>query len=241
MDDHTARHETRELGSFLLETRTVRDHLDDFALRAGHRLGASTEVSISLRLEGSDRLAASSSERSARCDVVEHSAEAGPCVAAMDHLQVVLVPDIADDTRWQAWQRAALDEGFRSAAGVPAHVGPGAVIALDLYSEQVDAWSAEALVQADMFAQDIARTVRLCLEIERLTRDAADARAAASARTAIDRALSVTVEAGDVGTTEALQRLLDAALEGASDPADVAREQLREHPGDEGAPPDRPR
>ena len=45
----------------LLEAPTVRDYLDDFALRAGRHLGSRIEVSISLRHAGQDRLVASSS------------------------------------------------------------------------------------------------------------------------------------------------------------------------------------
>ena len=138
-DDTRARVEALILG-----TRTVRDHLDDFAVRAGHHLGAGTHCSVSLRRHGQDRLAAASSDRSAACDEVEYRTGAGPCVAAMDHLQVVLVPDVVSDTRWASWRDVTLGRGFRSAAAVPAHVSDDAEIALNLYSEAVDPWDREA-------------------------------------------------------------------------------------------------
>ena len=166
------------LETMLLESGSVRDYLDDFALRASLRLGTDVEVSISLRHRGQDRLAAAASERAARCDDVEHREQSGPCVTAMDRLQVVLVPDIAEDTRWAGWRRTALDAVFRSAAGIPAHVADGAEIALNLYSEQVDRWDPEVLLRADVFAQDIARTVRLCLELARLSTWVTDGQAA---------------------------------------------------------------
>ena len=220
-----------ELETLLLEAPTVRDYLDDFALRASHRLGPETEVSISLRHRGHDRLAASSSPRAGECDTVEHTEQSGPCVTAMNLLQVVLVPDIVEESRWAPWRRAALDHGFRASAGIPAHVADGAEIALNLYSEQVDPWDASLLVRADIFAQDVARTVRLCLQIAQLTSASADARTAHEARSAIDRAVAVTMTQAPQGAADALEALRDTSLEQGADPHDVAQ-RLLEQSGD---------
>jgi len=192
--------------TLLLESGSVRDYLDEFALRASHRLGADTEVSITLRHDGADRLVAASSERAGHCDEVEHREQSGPCITAMDFLQVVLVPDIVEETRWSSWRNAALDAGFRSAAGMPAHVTEGAEIALNLYSEQPNRWDNELLVAADIYAQDVARTVRLCLQLAALTRSVADAQGARQARDAIEHAITATTQSG-ASVPDALERL----------------------------------
>lgn len=229
-------HQQQDLESLLLQAPTVREHLDDFALRASHRLGADTEVSIALRHRGYDRLAASSSQRAAECDLVEEDEQAGPCVTAMDSLQMVLVPDIGAETRWPSWRRAATERGFRAAAGIPAHVTDGAEIALNLYSERVDPWDSATLVRADIFAQDVARTVRLCLQIARLTEASHDARQALDARSAIDRAVAVTMTESRHSASDALEALRDESLDRGADPSDIAAEVLRRSGADPGAP-----
>jgi hypothetical protein len=206
-DDVRARVEALVLGA-----RSVRDHLDDFAVRAGHHLGAGTHCSIALRHHGEDRLAAASSTRAATCDEAEHRSGAGPCVTAMDHLQVVLVADVVDDTRWSRWREVALDQGFRSAAAVPAHVRDGAEIALNLYSEQVDPWDRESLVRADMYAQQVAASIELCLEVADLTRQVDDLRGALRAQGVLDRAAGVTMARRGLSAEDALAHLRDRAV-----------------------------
>lgn len=198
-----------QLETFVLEARTVRDHLDELASRAGTQLLAGTEVSISVRHRGHDRLVATSSARSGLCDQTEYDTGAGPCVTAMDLLQVVLVPDILEDTRWASWRRVSLDQGFRSAAGIPAHVADGVELSVNLYSEELDPWDADVLVRADAFAQQVAQTVRLCLEVARLTTAHADAVAAAEARESIDETISRTLAEKQGTVSEVLHRLAE--------------------------------
>lgn len=216
-----------DLESLLLEARTVREHLDDFALRAGHHLGRGTHCSISLRHEGEDRLAASSGPRPAGCDEVEFREGAGPCITAMDTLQVVLVPDLLDDDRWTPWNEQARSVGFRSSAAVPANVGEGADIALNLYSELTDPWDRQALLQADTFAQSIARTVGLCLQVARMAQRVEDLRAAVAARDVINQAIGAVMVTNGCSVEEALEVLASASTHRNVDMVDVAASLVR--------------
>lgn len=214
--------------ALVLGARTVRDHLDDFAVRAGHHLGAGTHCSISLRHLGHDRLAAASSERSAACDEVEYRTGEGPCVTAMDDLQVVLVPDVGAESRWPEWRRVTLDRGFRASAAVPAHVTEGAEIALNLYSDRVGSWGREALVQADMYAQGVAGTVELCLEVAALSREVTDLRAAGEVQAVLDRAVGATMAARGMSADAALAHLRDRAVADGTDLRTAAETVLRD-------------
>ncbi|MFS0701644.1 hypothetical protein AB6N24_16855 [Cellulomonas sp. 179-A 4D5 NHS] len=204
-----------QLETFVLEARTVRDHLDDLASRAGTQLLAGTEISISVRHRGHDRLVATSTARAGLCDQTEYDTGAGPCVTAMDLLQVVLVPDILEDTRWASWRRVSLDNGFRSAAGIPAHVAEGVELSVNLYSEELDPWDADVLVRGDAFAQQVAQTVRLCLEVARLTTLHADAVAAAEARESINETISRTIAEKQGTVADVLGRLAERTSEDA--------------------------
>jgi uncharacterized protein YgfB (UPF0149 family) len=200
----------------LLEAPTLRDYLDEFAMRAGRHLGIDTELCISLRHAGADRLAASSSDRAARCDVVEYAAGAGPCVTAMDLMRVVLVPDIAADTRWPEWRQAALDEGFRSAAGVPAHVADDVEIVLNLYADHLDAWDASTVVRADTYAQQVALTIGLCLEVSRLTTAHADAQESLRELQQINRLVVAAITDDEGAAAELMTRLHEVVRTGST-------------------------
>jgi hypothetical protein len=215
-----------DLDLVILETRTVREHLDSFALRAANQLGPGTHCSVSLRHGGTDRLAATSSERSARCDEEEYATGAGPCISAMDLLGVVLVPDLLAEGRWSSWRQISLDQGFRSSAAVPARVRDGAEIALNLYSERVDPWDRSMLVRADTYAQQMAATVALCLEVADLTQEVSDLRGLSALQETLDRAIGVTMARRGCTAEEALTHLRDLALTRGEDLSLVAASVL---------------
>ncbi|WP_298460958.1 GAF domain-containing protein [uncultured Cellulomonas sp.] len=203
----------------LLGAPTLRDYLDDFVLRAGNHLGEHVEVCISLRHSGADRLAATSSARAARCDEVEYRTGAGPCVTAMDTLRVVMVPDVAGDGRWPDWQRAAVDAGFRSAAGVPAHVSDGVDVALNLYSPDAGSLDRSVLLEADRYVQHAAVTVGLCLQVAQLTTAYADARRQVRELEAINRLVVEAVtghEGAAAGMLDRIRRVVRTHGDGAA-------------------------
>ena len=134
--------------------------LDDYARAAAERVGVPTECSIILRHHHLLRYVASSGDRAALCDVVEVEAGEGPCVVAIQQLRGELVPDVLAAELWPAWRRAATDQGFRSAAALPAVVDADTTIALNLYSDDVDPWDRDALVGMDRLVQEMAELVR---------------------------------------------------------------------------------
>jgi hypothetical protein len=220
-----------ELELVILHGSTVREHLDGFALRAANHLGPGTHCSISLRHAGTDRLAATSSARSARCDEVEYATGAGPCITAMDLLGVVLVPDILDEGRWTSWREVSLDAGFRSSVAVPARVRSGAEIALNLYSERIDPWDRSMLVRADTYAQQAAATIALCLEVADLSQQVSDLRELAARQQGLDRAIGVTMARRRCTAGEALAVLHEQALTDGAALSDVAAALLDEVAG----------
>lgn len=134
--------------------------LDDYARGAADRLGPDTHCSITMRRHGTLSYVASSNERARRCDEVEVRVGEGPCVQAMEQLSGVLVPDLQPDVRWPAWREAAIAEGFRSSAALPAVVDDSTTVAINLYSDLVDPWAREPLVAMDVYIQEVAEVLR---------------------------------------------------------------------------------
>ena len=144
---------------------SILSHPHEFAVRAAAILGVGVEASITVRQHGTTVRAGSSSEAAAKCDSTEAMSDDGPCIDAMDQMRMQLVPSIDDDSRWTAWRKEASQEGFKSAAAVPAVVAPGVAIALNLYSREPDPWQAQLLTAADSYAQLLASGVRLRFEM----------------------------------------------------------------------------
>jgi hypothetical protein len=154
----------------------------------------------------------------------------------MDDLQVVVVPDLLDDARWPAWNKQARAVGFRSSAAVPADVGEGADIALNLYSDLVDPWDRDALVQADTYAQQVARTVGLCLQVARMAQRVEDMRAAVAARDVINQAVGAVMVTNGCTVEEALAVLHSASAHRNVDMVDVAASLVQGITGAEARP-----
>lgn len=200
-----------ELDDLLLGTATVEDYLADFAARAADRIVPGTECSITLRLRADDRRAASSSERSARCDQAEIIAGAGPCVTAIDEMRVLAGREVWSDPRWPEWSATTTEVGFRSAAAVPASAGPDARIALNLYHDEPGLWDDDGLARAGDFAHEIGRVVALCLRIAEQMVLNEDLSAAMLSRSVIDQAIGIVMAQNRCTAEEAFRILRSAS------------------------------
>jgi hypothetical protein len=182
----------------------------EFATRVSAVLGADLEASIAVSQHGAMLRAGSSTEAAARCDRVEALADDGPCVYSMKVLQVQVVPDVSVETRWPPWTKQVIEEGYRSSLAVPAHVAPGVAIALNLYSRDGDPWEPKLLTAADSYAQLIASTVSLRLQVADLEDSAAGLYGRMSDAAAEERAIGAIMQANRCSDEEA-RRIIETA------------------------------
>lgn len=218
----------------MVETRHIQldavldEELGVFVARAAYHLGPDRSCSITV-LDGADvRRAASSDPRSAHCDEVEAAERVGPCIDAMGSLQAVLVPDLAQETRWPAWAATARALGFRTAAAFPAHLGGRASAALNVYDDRLQAWDRSSVVRCDVYAQMIGTVVDLCLRTEELEERRVALQDALAAQAAIDRAVGGVMATTGCDAAEALHILKTASRDGGADLPDIARTVLQD-------------
>ncbi|WP_315096858.1 ANTAR domain-containing protein, partial [uncultured Cellulomonas sp.] len=145
------------------------------------------------------------------CEDVQDEAGGGPCLTALASGATVHVPDIEREARWPAWRVAALAHEFRSAAALPRQVRPGVHVALNLYAADRDAWDAAAIAVADMYADEVARAVELCLRSTDQVEMSSALQAALVSRAAIDRAIGVVMAENRCTASEALAILRSAS------------------------------
>lgn len=211
MDESVRGAAITELQTLLLDTAGVEEFVDGVARAAARHVGRASSATITLRRQGRPTLVAASDPHAAVCDEIEYAADDGPCLSSIDQGQALHVPDIARDTRWPAWRAAALERGFASAAALPREVRPGVHIALNLYATEVHAWDVAALAVADVYADEIARTVALCLRSTDQVELNADLRAALVSRAVIDQAIGVVMAQNRCTAEEALAILRSAS------------------------------
>lgn len=144
---------------------TIAQYMQEFVDRSSSVLGERVSASITLRDNGLLLRTASSDERAARCDLVEARAGTGPCLAAMDDMAHHEVPDLGLPSPWPAWADQARRDGFRSALAVPAAVSERVEVAFNLYSEDLGPWSGTLVDAAGSYAELLASTVRLHVEL----------------------------------------------------------------------------
>ncbi|MCF4121502.1 GAF and ANTAR domain-containing protein [Antribacter sp. KLBMP9083] len=195
----------------------------EFAIRAATVLGSKIEASITVRQHGLTVRAGSSTDAAARCDQVEAMAGAGPCIDAMDQVVAQIVPEIASESRWEAWRTKAAEEGFTSALAVPALVTPGVAVALNLYSRSADPWTAELLTAADAYAHLTASAVRLRFELAEVEDAAIGVYRTMSETIATERAVGAIMQTNQC-TEEDARRILDSAARNRS----VTRREVAE-------------
>ena len=147
------------------ETACVERFLEQISVAAIPRVVPSTQVVVSVRDGDTMRLVASSNARAEACERAAQDAATGASAAARREGRLVVVPDVADDTRWPRWARLVSDAGFRSVVAVPGRLDGDGELLLVLYSPVPDAWDAAALTTATHYAHELAHALTVCLSL----------------------------------------------------------------------------
>ncbi|MEZ0448695.1 GAF and ANTAR domain-containing protein [Cellulomonas sp. ICMP 17802] len=200
-----------ELQNLLLETPALHEFVEGIAQAAASHIGPAASATVSMQRDGRPDAVAASDTLAAACDQVEYAADDGPCLDALRHGSVVRSDDLAGDERWDQWRAAARARGFGSILAVPRPVRHGVVIALNLYARPTHVWDDAVLSVAHMYADEIARTMRLYLRGTDQAELNADLRAAIVSRSVIDQAIGVIMAQNRCSEDDAIAILRTAS------------------------------
>lgn len=190
---------------------SIAGYLHEFAARCGPVVGHSLDTSITLRYRGITARVASSTAAAARCDQVEAREGSGPCIDAMDQMDIQLVTSIADADAWVVWRDAAAGEGFVTAGAIPAEVVPNMNLALNIYSRSAEVWSGGLLKSLTAYAELAAAAVRLHLDVA-LASEELDAERPVSDHEIVERAIGAIMHLNNCTDTQARDLIEHAAL-----------------------------
>jgi hypothetical protein len=228
-----------ELQSVLLEAPGLHEFVERVVKVAAEQIGRGTAATITLLRNGDLTAVAGSDPRSERCDEVEYSHRDGPCLEAIERQTTVVSEDLSAEWRWPAWRAAATESGFRSVAAVPRRVLDRMDIALNLYGERTNAWDAEALASADVYADEIARALTLALRTSDLRTTNDDLKSALASRAVIDQAIGVIMAQNRCSADDAFGILRSASQHRNIKLRDLAKtivEGITGRPADDGEP-----
>jgi GAF domain-containing protein len=183
---------TARLQDMVLESADVQEFLDGLvrvAVDSFSRADEEVFCGITLLRPHSAATVASSSIEAQAMDEVQYGYGDGPCLKAARDGETVHIVDFLQETRFPEYREAIAHHGVRSALGVPIQLDAGASAGLDFYSRRPNAFSDEAMALAQGFACQVSRSLRLAVNMARLSDDLAHRQKAMESRTAIDMAV----------------------------------------------------
>lgn len=181
-----------ELFSLLIGTRSVEAFLTDLAGVAARTLAVS--CGLTLRRDRSPLTVVSSDDRAAAVDEVQYGLGQGPCLQTLSTGEVVSVPDLLSEQRWDGYSAHALAHGVRSSLSLPMTAGEQIGGAMNLYSTAPRAFDDPFVTaRATAFAAQGAAVLTVALQQAQQAELTAQLREALSSRSVIDQAIGIVM------------------------------------------------
>jgi GAF domain-containing protein len=182
-----------ELVSLLLTTRSLENFLTDLADAAAVALAVS--CGVTLRREQQPLTAASSDSLAAAVDEIQYGAGEGPCLQSLSTAEVVSVPDLLEEHRWDGYPAHALAHGVRSSLSLPLSDHGQTVGALNLYSGTAHAFDdPTVLARATALASQGSAVLGVALYQAQQAELTDQLREALSSRSVIDQAVGILMD-----------------------------------------------
>lgn len=202
------------LNELVLTSTQVEDFLHELAVFAARDLsGPNLDIfcGITLVRHKKATTVASSDDRARVMDEVQYKVQDGPCLSALREDITVHVPDLAGDGRWPDYAAAVAEEKINAIVAVPFLSEGNSKAALNLYSEDTDGFTDDAIRRAEEFALHASTSLRLALRIAQLTDAQANLAAAMESRTIIDLAAGAIMAENRCSQDKAMTILKNAS------------------------------
>jgi GAF domain-containing protein len=180
-----------ELFELLTATDTFESFLQELAVLAAREVGGELSCGITARSDRHPLTVASSDALAAQLDEMQYADGIGPCMHAMNSGEVVQIDDLASDERWGAYRSDAYAHGLRSSLSMPIGANGQIVGALNLYSTEPRAFTAEHRTRAARFADRAAGALSVATRMAAQVRLSEQLRQALESRAVIDQAIGV--------------------------------------------------
>ncbi|WP_323960615.1 ANTAR domain-containing protein [Arthrobacter sp. JZ12] len=184
-----------ELQDLVLESTEFGEFLNGFVNVAARELsehtGRTIYSAVTLLRPKHAGTVASSSEEAQNMDEIQYGFDDGPCLRAARGHTTVLVQDFEAEHRFGNYTKAVIAHGIRSALGVPIIVEGAVDAGLDLYCREPGVFDPATIAEAEKFAVQASRSLRLAVRISALEELSNHLSAAMENRTTIDLAVGI--------------------------------------------------
>jgi GAF domain-containing protein len=136
---------------------------------------------------------AASDDRFTHLEELQIRHQEGPCIDAYDNKELVSAMDLAQDERWPAFSRAALQRRVRAVLASPIPYNQDAVGVVAVLSEQRRPWSAEGELALLAFTDLAALLIASMMQGEQQSEMAAQLQGALNSRQVIEQAKGVLI------------------------------------------------
>lgn len=186
-DNNVAEH----LQDLVLESADVEELLNELAAFSASALAHNHDLlcGVTLMRRKKPTTVATSNPRVLALDELQYGYGDGPCLAAVREVATVHVPDLREEQRWPRYCTAAWAEGLGSTLSVPLPLEGEATAGLNFYSTRTHAFSGEDIENAEAYAGQASKALRLAVRVAQLADDRQHLIAAMESRTTIDIAV----------------------------------------------------
>jgi GAF domain-containing protein len=196
-----------ELSRLLVNEEALDDTLQRVADLACRHVGDADVAGVTLLRDGKPSTTVYTDPTSPQIDSAQYETGIGPCLEAFRQQRVFRVDSTAEDEQFPAFSQAAAEHGIQSTISFPLAVRGNGIGALNLYSKQLGAFSADAekvgMVFADQASVALANA-QLYASAYRMTQQLQEA---LTSRAVIDQAKGILMGQHRVGADEAFDIL----------------------------------
>lgn len=217
-----------ELQDLLLESPGFSEFLLGLTTISASLLGGETPMlcAITVELEDGPTTVASSTDAARVLDEKQYEFNDGPCLTALRTGQLVQIPDLYADDRWQGYAHAISGTPVRSMLAVPISTDSESGAALNCYSNELEAFDSHTVEAVQRHAESLSKILRLALRMHSTDPYPAALRSVLDSRAVVDAAISLIMVQNRCSRESAMKLLHLAARNSNQRLHDIARDML---------------
>jgi GAF domain-containing protein len=201
-----------ELGKIVLGDKPLPQILEQ-VLRIALKALPCTHASITLVTDDEPSTVAFTSDEALALDERQYEVDRGPCLDSAASGDLIVVADMASDTRWEAFSERAQALGIRSSLSSPLPVQRQVLGALNFYSTETDTFDEQTVELAQTFAAHAAVALANAQLYESTALLAEQMQHAMATRAVIEQAKGIVMRDNSCSADEAFNLLVRMSQE----------------------------
>lgn len=197
----------QELHGLLLSEETLQSTLERVTQLACATIQGCDSAGVTILEDSKVSTTAATDEFTYKIDADQYENREGPCLQALSSQEVVLMDDIAKDSRWPAFSEAAAEHGLGSVLSFPLAARDQPLGALNLYSKSTTAFDDDSRSLGKLFASQASVAISNAQAYEGALRLAEQLKKAVESRELIGEAKGILMAQEGVTEDEAFEML----------------------------------